>query len=122
LDKRGFRRTKTISIRKGKSIDFPFLMTKKQFYDISRHLKDYLVKSAKDLEVCLSQDLRFRNLNLFIPQKETEQYDIVLISNILDWAKEEEELIKTAATNLGKLVKKNGVVLCSNLVYRKKQI
>ena len=88
----------------------------------SRHLKDYLAKSAKDLEVCLSQDLRFRNLNLFIPQKETEQYDIVLISNTLDWAKEEEELIKTAATNLGKLVKKNGVVLCSNLVYRKKQI
>ena len=79
-----------------------------------------LFQSAKDLEDCITQELRFRHLNLFVPLKELEQYDIVLISNILDWAKEEENLLKVAANNLSKLVKTGGVILCSNLVHRKK--
>jgi hypothetical protein len=79
-----------------------------------------LFQTAKDLEDCFSEDLRFRNINLFVPLGEMEQYDIVLISNVLDWAKEDKDLLQAAASNLSKLVKKNGVVLCSNLIFRKK--
>ena len=43
-------------------------------------------------------------------------YDIIMISNILDWAHNDSERLKIAKDNLLGLLKNEGTVICSSLV------
>ena len=56
--------------------------------------------------------------DLFEKQKAKKQYDIILLSNILDWARDDPKKVRMVAENLAKLTRKNGIVICSNLIYR----
>ena len=79
-----------------------------------------LYTKPKELEGCLSPDLNFYPIDLFQKFDLNGSYDIVLISNILEWARNKPEKLKIAYENLARIVNKNGVVLCSNLIYRSK--
>lgn len=77
-----------------------------------------LYKTSKELEDCIDPKLEFYPVDLFKKFYLSTTYDIVLISNILDLAKNDPEKWKVAHENLSRLVNKDGVVICSNLIYR----
>lgn len=77
-----------------------------------------IYRKAEELEDCLSPELDFQRINLFTPQEKKKEYDIVLISNIIDWARNNPNILRVIAKNLHQLTKKDGVVIGSNLVYR----
>lgn len=81
-----------------------------------------LFSEARELEKCLSPELSFTRMDMFERQEVTKQYDIILMSNILDWAWSADNSIAVlkAARNLSKMTRKNGVVICSNLIYRQR--
>ena len=47
-----------------------------------------------------------------------KQYDIILMSNILEWARRACKDLKIISENLAKLTKKDGIVLCSKVMFR----
>ena len=75
-----------------------------------------LFQKAKDLEDCLSTELEFRCVDFFQTFEVEKDYDIVLMSNIPDLAKEKE--LRAIAENLRRLTRKNGTIICSNLIYQ----
>lgn len=91
------------------------------FYDIDSQPEGAsLFTNAKMANNFVDDDLTFFNLNLF---KENSylifnKYDYIYISNILDWARNNEEKMKIAKDNLVSYLKSNGLIICSNLVNR----
>lgn len=77
-----------------------------------------LFESSDDLKGLVDQPLKFYDMNLFGSNDTNKTYDIVVISNILDWARGDNDKYRFACDNLSKLVRTNGVVICSNLVNR----
>ena len=91
------------------------------FYDIDLQPEGAsLFTSAKMANNFVDDDLTFFNLDLF---KENSylifnKYDYIYISNILDWARNDDKKIKNAKENLYSYLKDNGLIICSNLVNR----
>ena len=77
-----------------------------------------LYTKADELKDCTSSDLEFRTLNLFERNAFDDKYDIALISNILEWADNDPEKLENACENLDSLLKKDGIIICSDLIYR----
>ena len=88
------------------------------FDEIIQPMGCTLYQKAEELEDCLSPELDFQSMNLFIPQRKEKEYDIVCISNIIDWARNNPTVLRVIAKNLSQMTKKGGVVIGSNLVYR----
>ena len=78
----------------------------KNFDDDMEGLKDRM----KD------KKLNFQQLDIFEPMEVTKQYDIVVMSNILEHSSKNNQLV-ICRNNLDKLVKEDGIVVCSNLIY-----
>ena len=75
-----------------------------------------LYTSAEELQDCLSPNLDFFHVDLFSPLKAKKAYDIILMSNILDWAKNDPTRLENAKDNLVKLLNNDGTIICSSLV------
>ena len=75
-----------------------------------------IYQKAEELEDFLSPELDFTCMDFFKPFETGKDYDIVLMSNILDLAFGEN--IKTTAENLARLVRPDWTVICSNLLYK----
>ena len=75
-----------------------------------------LFTKPDELSECLSPNLNFYNFNLFELIEFPKTYDIVLISNILEWAKNDPQKLTIAHDNLTRLVNKDGVIITSNLI------
>ena len=88
------------------------------FDEIIQPMGCTIYQKAEELEDCLSPELNFQRMNLFTPQRKGKEYDIVCISNILDWARNNPNILRVLAKNLEQLTKKNGVVIGSSLIYR----
>jgi hypothetical protein len=86
------------------------------FDDIIQPMGCTIYQKAEELEDCLSPELDFTCIDFFKPFETRKDYDIVLMSNILDLAFGEN--IKTTAENLARLVRSDGTVICSNLLYK----
>ena len=67
----------------------------------------------KMLSIVASLKLSFKEYDIFKEIDETKKYDVVILSNILEFMSEEVE--ETTITNLNKLLKRNGFVLCSSV-------
>ena len=65
-------------------------------------------------------DMKFVDFDMFGESKVEDSYDIVLVSNILEWARGDRNKFMIAKDNLSKLLNKDGLVVCSNLVNRSK--
>lgn len=91
----------------------------KMFYDILMQPEGCtLFRKASELTDCLNPELVFYPMNLFEDNHLDSTYDIVLMSNILDWARNDDSKMQIAEENLRKLVRPNGHVICSRLVYK----
>lgn len=91
------------------------------FYDIiSQPEGASLFTDAKMAEKFVNNDLTFFNLDLFKNDSDLiiDKYDYIYISNILDWARNDDKKIKIAEENLYSYLKDGGFVICSNLVNR----
>ena len=89
------------------------------FFDLECQPEGYtLYRKASEIKDCTSPELDYYPVDLFKRFRLLREYDIVMISNILEWAKNDPEKLKIARDNLKGLVRKNGVVICSNLIFR----
>lgn len=90
------------------------------FYDIYIQPEGKtLYKNTKYIKQYVKENPRFYLMDLFtknIPLN--KQYDIMVISNILDWARSDQKKIEIAKKNIEKLVVPGGTILCSNIVTR----
>lgn len=59
-------------------------------------------------------NLNFYNVDFFQKTSIKNDYDIILLSNVLEWSHSEERL-KQAVLNLAALTRKDGLVICSRL-------
>lgn len=93
----------------------------KLFSDINREQDGtVLYDKPKDLEGCTSSKLTYHHISLFEYFDLKKQYDIVMISNILEWAYGNKEKLIIARDNLNRLLRKNGSVICSLLMHSPK--
>ncbi len=76
-------------------------------------------QTPEDLRDCLSPELDFQRIDLFEEQEVKKDYDVIFISNILDRSRKDLNKTTTAAENLSQMTRKDGVVLCSNLIFRR---
>ena len=71
----------------------------------------------------VEKNINFRCLNIFdkdVPIR-SNKYDIVLLSNIIDWARTNDKYILNTKNNLQRILKDDGIVLCSSIVSRSKE-
>lgn len=94
----------------------------KLFFDVySQPDGKTLYRSAAELKDCLNPELDYYPLDLFREFYHSTTYDIILISNILEWARNDPKKLTIAHDNLSRLTKKDGIVVCSSLIDRPKK-
>ena len=87
------------------------------FYQIDAQPQGKTLYTTPDeLQDCLSPELDFYHVNLFSPLKAKKTYDVILMSNILDWAKNDPTCLENAKDNLMGLLNDEGTVICRSLV------
>ncbi len=70
----------------------------------------------EELQDCLDSNLVFYIIDLFEKVNIDKTYDILLISNILDWARNDPKKLEIARNNIHKLLRKDGVAMCTRLI------
>lgn len=65
-----------------------------------------------------SWKMDFQVIDLFKENEFDSSYDIVILSNIIEWAKGSRRKITCVRDNLDKLLKQGGIALCSKLIRR----
>ena len=94
----------------------------KLFYDIEAQPHGRtLYTEAGELTDCLDPNIDFYQLDLFKREEHPKKYDIIIISNILDWARHDREKLQNAAFNLNRYINKEGYILGSNLIQRSRE-
>ena len=89
------------------------------FYDMDAQPEGHTIYTHySDLEPYVDEPLNFKHMNLFVPQEPDKTYDIAMVSNVFDWARGDEHKLKVARNNLYKLLNRDGIVICSNIVSR----
>lgn len=77
-----------------------------------------LYSKASDLKSVFDKPMRFIDFDIFGENKVEDTYDVVLISNILEWARGDISKFTMARDNLNKILNPNGLVVCSSLINR----
>ncbi len=91
------------------------------FYDLEKQPDGHtLYTQASELRDCINPDIVFYHANLFDRVDINNEYDIVLLSNILDLAYNDKDKLIKARDNLKRLVRKDGHVICSRLLFKTK--
>ena len=91
----------------------------KLFFDIEKQPEETLLySSAEELKDCVDQPLNFHHIDLFKPFDLGTTYDILLISNILEWSRGDANKLRIAKENIDRLLSRDGTVICSNLLSR----
>ena len=89
------------------------------FYDIyAQPIGKTLYTKPEELKDCLSPELRFYHLDMFKEYNIKRTYDIILLSNIIEWARGDKKRLEIAKNNLHRLLNPDGVVICSNLIHQ----
>lgn len=81
----------------------------KTFYSRASHIKD-----------TIDMDMKFVDFDMFGKSEIEDKYDIVLVSNILEWARGDKTKFMIAEENLNKILNPKGLVVCSSLINRSK--
>lgn len=89
----------------------------KLFFEDNREGK-ISFSNTDDLLSVAEGDMKFQGLNFFYPIDYYDSYDIILFSNIIEWARGSDDKIICIRDNLDKLLGNNGIVLCSGLINR----
>ena len=89
------------------------------FYNIEAQPEGKVLYSKpEELKGCIEQPLEFFHLDMFKQIELERTYDILLLSNILDWARNDQSKLRIVKENIDRLLRPNGIVICSNLVNR----
>lgn len=80
-----------------------------------------IFKSLQSIGSVALGDVDFYHYDLFKPIESDKSYDVILISNIIEWARNNGVIMTTIRDNLVKLLRDNGVVLCSSLINRSEE-
>ena len=95
-----------------------------QFYNIfyEDHLDEEKGKTiysrASELKPIIDMPMKFVDFDMFGKNKIEDTYDIVIASNILEWARGDKGKFTIARDNLSKILNPNGLVVCSSLINR----
>ena len=79
-------------------------------------------RDASELISYTDPKLKFYKADLFQEFPCENRYDIVLLSNILEWAKKDPKKLEIAAENIARVLKKRGIAVSSRLIYRAKAV
>lgn len=77
-----------------------------------------LYSKASELKSTIDMPMEFVDFDMFGENKIEDTYDIVLASNILEWARGDKGKFTIARDNLSKILNPNGLVVCSSLINR----
>lgn len=89
------------------------------FYDIDKQPEGKTIYTkGEELLDYLDEPLNFHHIDLFKPFNLEDTYDILLISNILEWARGDKTKLQIAHDNISRLLSKDGTIICSNLINR----
>ena len=71
----------------------------------------------------VDKKMNFSRLDVFDKEMaiKRKKYDIVLLSNILEWTRSNDKFILNTKNNLYRILKDDGIVLCSTLMNRSKE-
>ena len=83
--------------------------------NVGSTLFDNNIKYIKDVS---KEDIRFYNINLFDNINTNKKYDYIMMSNIIEYALGDIDKLKIVRDNLYKLLKDDGKIICSRLIYR----
>ena len=84
-----------------------------KIFDIPLRKNDYLLPYAKRIKEEIGDiNFNFYNIDIFKNIDINEEYDVIILSNILECAESVEQL-KNARRNIIKLLKNDGVAVCS---------
>lgn len=75
-----------------------------------------LYSSAKDLKDLIEKPINFYVADMFLKNKIDKKYDIIIMSNILEWARGNKKLLDVAKYNINNLLNEDGIVLSSSLI------
>lgn len=89
----------------------------KLFFEDTREGKT-LFSNPSDLLNVSSDSIQFKDFNLFEKIDSNDSYDIIMISNIIEWARSNEQKITCVRDNLSRLLNQDGIVLCTGLLNR----
>ena len=95
-----------------------------KFYNMfyEDHLDDEKGKTiyrvASELKPTIDMPMQFVDFDMFGENKIEDTYDIVLASNILEWARGDKGKFTIARENLKKILNPGGQVVCSSLINR----
>lgn len=93
------------------------------FYNIDMQPEGSTIyKNGSELLEYTNDKLIFYNYDLFKDNNFQKKYDILIISNILDWARNDIQKLKKAKENIDKLLNDNAIVLCSTFYPFEKNI
>ena len=88
----------------------------KLFYD--DNIEGRYSVSNDQLKGISNLKINFNNINFFNKINSNKKYDVIMISNIIEWAKGDKNKLLTIKDNLDKLLSENGVVVHTRLLNR----
>lgn len=66
----------------------------------------------------IPQQMNFKVINMFQNNSFDSSYDVVVLSNIIEWARGSNDKIICVRDNLSRLLRQDGFVLCSDIIHR----
>ena len=76
-----------------------------------------LFRTTNSVKSTIPKKLKFQKLNFFSDIDCSSTYDIVLLSNIIEWARDNDGIIVQVRDNLNRILDNNGLVLCTRLIH-----
>ena len=90
------------------------------FYDDDTIGKNSI--SINDIKGISNLDINFKNIDLFNKVNSNNKYDIIMISNIIEWARGDKDKLITIRDNLDKLLNNDGIVIHTRLLNRPESV
>jgi len=83
------------------------------FFHLTESLDNFDYAIEKILAIIKNKPLNFSNIDICKEGNSNKKYDIIILSNILEWHAYESETLKSCKTNLERLLKDDGKIICS---------
>lgn len=102
-------------------LDKKYLFSRMFFY--SDNFDSSLFKSKDDLSNLENIHITYKNMDISkLLRKYNKKYDVIVLSNILEWLREERYDLSIARDGLYDLLNDDGIVLCSTVMQRSEKI
>jgi len=76
----------------------------------------------EDLLGTVKKEPNFINIDLFKPVIINKKYEIIYLSNIIEWSRNRKDILLVLRDNLDNLLDKNGIIICTNIANNNDEI